>query len=171
MKTGKEYIGKIYKEDLSHPISRINDINELLNDIVDLHHPTLLNFVGYSPINLKNETCAVIIYEGASNFDLERLIEIEKRNKSYPIFNETKKLICIFGIALGMSYLNSHNIINYDLFPCGILFDDFLYPKIGMFNKIDIKDLKIMNQKRRLASIQKNMMPLMILVLNFQKML
>lgn len=56
-------------------------------------HSALLNFVGYSPTNLKNETCAVIIHEGASNLYLKRILEIDKRNKSYKLFNDTKKLI------------------------------------------------------------------------------
>ena len=42
-----------------------------------------------------------------------------------------QKINFLYGLASGMSYLNSPNYIHYNLKPDNIFLDDFLFPKIG----------------------------------------
>ena len=64
----------------------------------------------------------------------------EKDNKKFPDmtndikWDDTKKLIYFYGIASGMAYLHSHNIIHRNLKPGNILLDEHLYPKISGFD-------------------------------------
>ncbi|KAK8898384.1 hypothetical protein M9Y10_000669 [Tritrichomonas musculus] len=54
--------------------------------------------------------------------------------------NSTQKIIIIYGIAAGMSYLHSHNILHRDIMPNNIYLNDSLFPKISRFNIA--KDIK-----------------------------
>ena len=58
---------------------------------------------------------------------------MERKKLFISDWNDTKKLINIYGIASAMSFLHSHNILHRDLKPQNIFLDDFLYPKIGDF--------------------------------------
>ncbi|KAK8889286.1 hypothetical protein M9Y10_034032 [Tritrichomonas musculus] len=82
------------------------------------------------PIDFNNYSNPTLIFEYASNDNLERMMEVNKRKKGKPVLDETKKLILLFGIAEAMSYLHSINIIHCRLSPSSILLDDFLFPKI-----------------------------------------
>ena len=103
-----------------------------------LNHPSVLNFVGFSPIDFKKRPRPVIITEYASNGTLEDLI-LKKNPQLDNYYDDTRKLIIIYGIASAMSYLHSHNIIHRDLKPANILMDDFLFPKIADFGLSKVK--------------------------------
>ena len=64
---------------------------------------------------------------------LEDILEIRRNGVTIPEWNSTKKLINIYGIAAGMSYLHSHNVVHRCMCPLGIYLDDSLLPKIGNF--------------------------------------
>lgn len=96
-------------------------------------HPSILRFVGFSPLNFHGEEKPVIITEFLANGSLFDIIELEKKGLSNSAWNDTRKLICIYGIASAMSYLHSNGIIHRDLKPANILMDDFLCPKIADF--------------------------------------
>ena len=85
------------------------------NNFISLNHPVLLNFIGYSPIDFKFRPSSVYLKEYASNKSLEQILEIDINNKSKKLLNDTKRLIIIYGIASGMSYLHSHNYIHSNL--------------------------------------------------------
>lgn len=55
-------------------------------------------------------------------------------------WEDTKKLINIFGIASGISYLHSHGILHRELCPNLILEDINLYPKIFNFGFSTLKN-------------------------------
>ena len=74
-----------------------------------------------------------IITELASNGSLRDIIVLESQGLSPDEWTDTKKLISIYGIAIGMSYLHHHNILHRDLKPENILIDDYLHPKISDF--------------------------------------
>lgn len=104
-----------------------------MNIISRLEHPSILKFIGYSPIDFNKKQKPVIITEFSINGSLGELLELERMKKKIKGWDDTKKLICIYGIAKGMAYLHSHDIIHRDLKPDNIFLDDFLFPKIADF--------------------------------------
>ena len=81
-----------------------------------------------------------IVLEYAPNGSLQEIIQSYEH---YPNENwtDTKKLICIYGIAAGMEYLHSENIIHRNLKPENILLDKFLHPKITGFGLSRISNI------------------------------
>ena len=117
-------IKKIEKDDFDKISKTIKIINEM-------KHPSLLKFIGYSPIDFKKYRKPIIVTEYASNGPLSNILEIERMNNSISGWNDTKKLINIYGIASGMLYLHSHDIVHRSLKPSSIYLDEMLTPKIG----------------------------------------
>lgn len=98
--------------------------------ISQISHPSINRFISYSPVDFDGNDNPVIISDLCSSGNLTSLLNI---CNSIPFINDTQKLIIIYGIASGMSYLHSHNIIHRDLKPDNIFFDKFLHLKIGGF--------------------------------------
>ncbi|KAK8870912.1 hypothetical protein M9Y10_008825 [Tritrichomonas musculus] len=117
----------------------INDIGSYLKTISNLKHPSLLDFIGYSPVNFKNKPRPIFIMEKVSNSTLNRILELNEENREEIGWDETKKLINIYGIASCMSYLHSKNIVFRYLKASNIFLDDFLFPKIPEFS-INLED-------------------------------
>lgn len=111
----------------------IINLSREININAGMNHPAILQFIGFSPTNFQQENKPVIITELSSNGPLSDIIDYESRGLAIPGWDSTKKLITIFGIASGMSYLHSHNIIHRDLKPENVLTDDRLFPKISDF--------------------------------------
>ncbi|KAK8867256.1 hypothetical protein M9Y10_010233 [Tritrichomonas musculus] len=105
-----------------------------INIISKLNHPSIAKFVGFSPINFQGSPNPIIITEYISNGTLKDIILSERKSKADFNWNDTKKLIALYGLASAMLYLHSHNVIHHDLRPENILMDDKLYPKISIYN-------------------------------------
>lgn len=119
-------VNRLTRDELIHLSREVGIISQL-------SHPSFLQFVGYSPINFKKKSMPVIISELPINKSLSNLVEMERKHKKIPEWNDTKRLINIYGIANGMSYLHSHKIIHRNLGLNSIFLDEFLLPKIGNF--------------------------------------
>ena len=102
-----------------------------INTISQINHPTILKFIGYSLTDFNKKKKPVIITELLTKGVLSEILSKEREGES--ILNSTNKLILIYGIAFGMSFLHSHNILHRSLTPDSIFIDDDLYPKIGNF--------------------------------------
>lgn len=132
--TGEIYAAKISLQELTEEQKKlITNVKREIGIMSQLEHPSILKFIGYSPIDFNNEPFPVIITEYASNGSLLDIIELERKYFPPPNWDDTRKLITLYGIASAMSYLHLHNIIHRDLKPENILEDDFLFPKIGDF--------------------------------------
>ncbi|KAK8895369.1 hypothetical protein M9Y10_023832 [Tritrichomonas musculus] len=109
------------------------NIHHEVNIILELNYPPFLKFYGFNQNNFKNKPKPTIIIEFASNGSLFQLFETERNERKIDEWTDTKKLINIFGIASGMSYLHARNILHRDLKPGNILLDNYLFPKISDF--------------------------------------
>ena len=132
--TGNIFAAKISLTELNDTKkSLFKNLKREINIISQLNHPSVLRFIGYSPIDFKQESYPVIMTEYSSNGSLEDVIKSERKFIPPSSWSDTKKLINIYGIASAMSYLHAHNIIHRDLKPANILEDDNFYPKIADF--------------------------------------
>lgn len=133
-KDNRIYAAKISKEsDDVILINKLVDLVREVNIISKLNHPCILNFIGYSQEDFDHENYSVIITELASNGSLKEAIEKANVGLGLPNWNETTKLIIIYGIASSLSYIHSLNIIHRDLKPENVLLDDELHPKLADF--------------------------------------
>lgn len=136
-KTGKIYAAKICKKKLDRNTKEIKELRVNLsrevNIISGLDHPAVLKFYGYSKVDFEQESKPVIITEYSSNGTLRNITEQVRQQKVPQSWDDTKKLINIYGIASGVSYLHSRDILHRDLKPQNILEDDNLFPQIADF--------------------------------------
>lgn len=110
-----------------------------INILSKLDHPSFLRFIGYSPIDFNQQPNPIVVTEMPYNQSLNDLLNVERNETHIGEWNDTKKLINIYGIASGMAYLHSNNVIHRNLSPESIFLDDYLFPKIvnfGLLTKI-----------------------------------
>ncbi|KAK8841964.1 hypothetical protein M9Y10_026920 [Tritrichomonas musculus] len=127
-KTGKIFAAKISLQRVSKEVS-LNILSEI-NIIKQLDYPSILKFIGYSPVDFENNPKPTIVTEYSSNGSLQDIINDPSK---YPKWDETKKLIIVYGIVAGMKYLHEHKILHNDLKPSNILLNEHFYPKIADF--------------------------------------
>ena len=132
--TGNIRACKISKFEINHMSDeRFKIIKQKLIAMSKIDHPSIVEFVGYNKENFKNQPRPTIITEFIPNGSLDIILSLERKGHSGAHWNDTKKLITIYGLALGMSYLHSHDILHRDLNPRHIFMDEYLFPKIGGF--------------------------------------
>ena len=136
LNTGEIYAAKVskYKVDKrkKHSQETLLLFREV-NLLSLLNHPSIIKFIGYSQVNFEKCPHPTIITEFATNGSLRDIIEMELSSLSPDDWTITKKLINIYGIAAGMSYLHANDVLHRDLKPENILMDDYLHPKISDF--------------------------------------
>ena len=111
----------------------LQNIEREIHIISTLNHPTILKFIGYNSNDFDFNPNPTIVTELASNNTLENMITLERYICGSSDWNDTMKLINIYGIAAGMEYLHSQRILHRDLKTSNILLDDHLFPKIADF--------------------------------------
>ena len=119
--TGKIYSAKVSMlkiEECSH--DNAIKLSREINFLSMLDHPSFVKFIGYSPVDFKGRSYPVVITELASEISLENTL-----------LNDTIKLICIYGIAAGMSFLHNNGIVFRNLMPSNIHMNSKFQPKIG----------------------------------------
>ena len=120
--------------------NKLSLIHHEINLLSLFDHPSLLKLIGFSQTDFQGELCPTIITEYAINGSLRNILDLERKSESLIEWDSTKKLINIYGIASGMSYLHSHNFIHRDLKPENILIDELLHPKICNFEIPNLVD-------------------------------
>lgn len=86
-------------------------------------HQTLVNLIGYSPIDFEGDENLTIILDYESNGDLQRLI---KKGE----LTTTQKQIILVGICRAMMLLHSKNIIHRDIKPENVVIDEQFKPHL-----------------------------------------
>ncbi|KAK8871875.1 hypothetical protein M9Y10_007620 [Tritrichomonas musculus] len=89
----------------------------------ELRHPTLVNLIGYSPVDFEGKSNITIILDLATNGSLHKWI----KNGNY---SATQKQIILVGICAGMKILHSHSYMHRDIKPDNILIDKDFHPCI-----------------------------------------
>lgn len=131
--TGEQFIANVARPEES---GETDSPLQMANNVYSFDHPSLLKIIGYSKAKIDddNELKVIVITEYFSNGILSDYIRSEKVGQPKNGWNNTKKLISIYGIASGLLYLHSHHFIHRDIKPSKILLDESLFPIIRGFN-------------------------------------
>ncbi|KAK8841339.1 hypothetical protein M9Y10_026953 [Tritrichomonas musculus] len=133
-KTNKLYFAKILMHELKNlPLQKQINISHELNVLPKLTHPSILRYIGYSPVDFSNNPNLVIITEPFSKDTLSDICKYKKKEQKSLGWTDSKKYINIYGIALAMQYLHSHDIIHCDLNTDNVYLDSSFYPKVNGF--------------------------------------
>lgn len=104
-----------------------------INILIQIQHPTIVEFVGYSNKDFNGFDQTTIIMKYMSKGSLSDLIEKEIKGSCPYDYDNTKRQIILIGIARGMMILHGQNVIHRDLKPANVLLDDNYYPCITDF--------------------------------------
>jgi serine/threonine protein kinase len=100
-----------------------------------LYHPALLNSLSWS-----TEVNGIAIERGVT--DLKKVLDLKTTPDPFRYsapggktieWDDTRKAIAAFGIAVGMCHMHDHGLIHRDLKPANIALDENLWPRIGEF--------------------------------------
>ena len=94
--------------------------------VAHLSHPAILPFRGFTISHPY-----IIISDFMPNGNVGDMIELESLGQSK--WDATQKFIIMYGIAEGLRFLHSKNVLHRDLKPENVLLDDKLYPYISDF--------------------------------------
>ncbi|KAK8881294.1 hypothetical protein M9Y10_004029 [Tritrichomonas musculus] len=131
--TNKIFLVKQFKKTAYFSKEDILNFDHELDIASEIRYPSIVKFIGVSPINFDKIKKPMIFMEYESNGTLKKVLDFEKSSKPLQGWDDTKKLINIYGIASGMKYLHSLNIIHCNLNPGNILVDEHFLPKICGF--------------------------------------
>ena len=140
-RNNENYTAKICKFEINKLTN--SEKKYMLQDVKissQLKHPIFLNIIGYSPLDFDEKRRPVIVSDFKLNKRLSSFLKLNSKEQNKVGWTVTKRLKLIYGIAFGMSYLHSLNIVHLNLKSSTILLDDELLPKIaefGLSKKID----------------------------------
>lgn len=120
----------IYRHGLQNYLVHLRREVDILSKF---RHPAILRYKGFNKFGFKTKKRPVIVTEYLPNGSLNRILRLQSQHVEVEGWDQTKKLINIYGIAVAMAYLHANNIIHRDLKPDNILLDDHLFPKICDF--------------------------------------
>ncbi|KAK8854393.1 hypothetical protein M9Y10_016955 [Tritrichomonas musculus] len=133
-RTGKLFAARISNINMTEfSVEEMKTICNEFHRMSKLKHQSILRILGFSPKDYKNRSNPVFITELTFKKSLQDVIQNERENMKYKEWNATKKIINIYGIASGMKYLHSHDILHRNLKSSNILLDDLLRPKLSDF--------------------------------------
>lgn len=96
-------------------------------------HPSVVKFIGYSPLNFTNANnrhIPLMIMDFVQKSFLHSIIQKVKKGIKIEGWDDTKRLMIIYGIAASMSYLHSKDILHRDLKLRNVFVDNGFYPRL-----------------------------------------
>ena len=127
----KYYACKIFHEKDDENV--LDLLNQEVEIISKLHHPLILRLINKGKITFDGNNSYSMITDYYPNGSLKDIIGLSKEEQERIGWNDTKKLIFIYMLAIAMSYLHSRQIVHRDLKPGNILLTDYLQPIISDF--------------------------------------
>lgn len=126
----------------------LKDYSREVSTLSKLKFPSVLGLEGYT---LPQNDDAYIVTEYVPNGDLTKVIKAEFKINNYKgsvpkEWTITKKLIVLYGIAKGMAYVHSQDVMHRDLKPDNILLDENYEPKIADFGLSKLANSDIVTQ-------------------------
>lgn len=115
--TGHFFAAKISKKSISENLEDTEDGISFRREVEihsSLSHPSIVKFLGFSPIDFDKDFFPVIVIEYLKNDSLEQLLRIERAGFDVPFWNDTMRLINLYGIAVSMQFLHSRNRVHRD---------------------------------------------------------
>ncbi|KAK9069784.1 hypothetical protein SSX86_010180 [Deinandra increscens subsp. villosa] len=106
-----------------------NEEGQQVNILGQLAHPNIIRLLGCC----NHEDEQLLVYEYMPNKSLDRLLFANARDTGEPLSWGTRVLIMI-GVARGLTYLHSRNLILRDLKCSHILLDEEFNAKLGGFS-------------------------------------
>ncbi|KAH0787036.1 hypothetical protein GPJ56_009034 [Histomonas meleagridis] len=140
-KTGKIYAAK----NINAKGKKLADTQMIKQEIevfLKVKGPWIVPFHGISLTNFSGENYPTIFTDFMCNGSLGELLRRERTTHDER-WDNTSKLIIIYGIAKAMSLLHHNQIIHKDLKPDNILLDEKLYPYISDFGMSSFFDSEI----------------------------
>ena len=125
IENGKYYCAKFF---ISGSSDQFNTPSKEIDIITRLNHPSILKFRGFSPKS--NFAVTEILIQN----NLETVLNMSENDIPLTKWNDTNKLITIYGVASAMSHIHSEGIIYCCLTPRNILLDEKFHPKISDFS-------------------------------------
>lgn len=129
--TNKKFTAKVSTVAEDAKLKVFHDILTEFSILTKFNSPFILKWYGYSLKDFENDSNPTVITEFCENGSLKNLLENRVSNSNE--FNDTKKLMLIYGIASGMAHVHSKNVIHQDLKPSNIYLNEYLLPKISNF--------------------------------------
>lgn len=162
LKTNENFAAKVIKRDPSKPQSQKLIENEL-NIMMNVHHPTIIKFLGYSYLDFNMANNTTIFMELAKNLSLDNILEKTQKSETPKGYDNTIRQIILIGVACGMKYLHENNIIHRDLKSNNILLDENLHPLITDFGTAKYFNKKLpLEQPQQICGTLPYMAPEMI---------
>lgn len=128
----KNYCAKITLQTPKKPSDQELLFREVLA-LQALKHEAIVRFVGFNLYDYKQRPNPTIITEYLPNGALDDMLKKEQNHSAPPQWNDTKKQICIIGIASGLAHVHKANLMHRDIKPANILLDENFYPKLCDF--------------------------------------
>ena len=122
LSTGEYYAAKVLKRDPSKPQTQKLIENEV-KIMMNINHPTIIKFLGYSLLDFNLANNVTIFMELAKNQALDNILEKIQKSENPKGYDNTTRQIILIGVACGMKYLHNNSIVHRDLKSNNILLD------------------------------------------------